>query len=186
MARFVYECSNYYRNLTIPLHCPSEYQYCCNAQCCIINRHHKELWETWYFWFGVVIICLFVLTSAFSYLLGSCKRKQQNLIRIRNVSTPATIPVISTVSGPGGIIQPMIQYKKKPHRKSMQATAFITNSDLRVEDFAGPLDPPYPAIQPVTIVRGNVPPQGFRQTTSYTELVLPPGYVDTEHYKRPL
>jgi len=56
---------------------------------------------------------------------------------------------------------------------------------MHVEDFAGPLDPPYPAIQPVTIVKGNVPPQGFRQTTSYTELVLPPGYIDTEHYKRP-
>ena len=55
---------------------------------------------------------------------------------------------------------------------------------MNVEDFAGPLDPPYPAVQPVTIVRGNVPPQGFRQTTSYTELVLPPGYVDTDNYKR--
>jgi len=55
---------------------------------------------------------------------------------------------------------------------------------MNVEDFAGPLDPPYPAVQPVTIVRGSVPPQGFRQTTSYTELVLPPGYVDTDNYKR--
>lgn len=62
---------------------------------------------------------------------------------------------------------------------------FYCSSDLNVEDFAGPLDPPYPAVQPVTIVRGSVPPQGFRQTTSYTELVLPPGYVDTDNYKRP-
>jgi len=58
------------------------------------------------------------------------------------------------------------------------------SSDMNVEDFAGPLDPPYPAVQPVTIVRGSIPPQGFRQTTSYTELVLPPGYVDTDNYKR--
>jgi len=61
---------------------------------------------------------------------------------------------------------------------------FYCSSDMNVEDFAGPLDPPYPAVQPVTIVRGSVPPQGFRQTTSYTELVLPPGYVDTDNYKR--
>jgi len=31
--------------------CPSEYQYCCSPHCCIINRQHKEIWETWYFWY---------------------------------------------------------------------------------------------------------------------------------------
>jgi hypothetical protein len=75
--------------------------------------------------FGVVIIFLFVMTSAFSYVIGSCKRKQQNLIRIRNISTPAGIPVISTVSGPGGIIQPKVNYKK-PHSTAVQTTAIIS------------------------------------------------------------
>lgn len=53
-----------------------------------------------------------------------------------------------------------------------------------VEDIAGPLSPPYPPIQQVTIVRGSAPPLGFRQTNHYTELVLPPGYVDTNYNKR--
>lgn len=64
--------------------------------------------------------------------------------------------------------------------------AFIFSSfeELKVEDVAGPLSPPYPPVQQVTIVRGSAPPLGFRQTSSYTELVLPPGYVDTDQTKR--
>ncbi|XP_068086665.1 uncharacterized protein [Anabrus simplex] len=149
---------------------------CCTGICCFINRHQRELWETWYFWFGVVLIFLFVLTSAFSYMVTSCKRKQQNLIRIRNITTPGA-PSITTISGPGGIIQPQVNYKGQ---LGMQATAFIGSPEMYLEDYASPLDAPYPPVQPVTIVRGTVPPQGYRQTNQYTELVLPPGYVDTE------
>jgi hypothetical protein len=68
---------------------------------------------------------LFVVTSAFSYVIGTCKHKQQNIIRIRNISTPPGIPVISTISGPGGIIQPKVNYKK-PHPTAVQTTAFIS------------------------------------------------------------
>lgn len=56
--------------------------------------------------------------------------------------------------------------------------------DLMVEDFTGPLSPPYPPVQQVTIVRGSAPPLGFRQTNHYTELVLPPGFVDPHYSKR--
>jgi hypothetical protein len=68
---------------------------------------------------------LFVVTSAFSYVIGSCKHKQQNLIRIRNISTPTGIPVISTISGPGGIIQPKVNYKKA-HSSAVQTTAIFS------------------------------------------------------------
>lgn len=44
---------------------------------------------------------------------------------------------------------------------------------------ASPLSPPYTPIRPVTIIRGSAPPLGYRQTSTYTELVLPPGYIQT-------
>ena len=53
-----------------------------------------------------------------------------------------------------------------------------------VEDVAGPLEPAYPPMQPVAIVRGrgslSLAPGHYRQTDTYTELVLPPGYVDPQ------
>lgn len=51
--------------------------------------------------------------------------------------------------------------------------------DDDMEDVAGPLEPAYPPMQPVTIVRGTLPEGGFRRTDAYTELALPPGcFVD--------
>ena len=46
---------------------------------------------------------------------------------------------------------------------------------------ASPLSPPYTPIKPVTIIRGSAPPMGYRQTSTYTELVLPPGYIQTRN-----
>ncbi|XP_046994985.1 uncharacterized protein LOC124606920 isoform X1 [Schistocerca americana] len=188
MAQTVYDCRaiELVAKVVISTKCSTDIPYCCNNtyRCCVYNRRHEELWETWYFWLGITLIALFVLTSALSYAVAYFKRKQQNLIRIHNVATPSS-PPISTVSGPGGIIQPKIDYSSKGSH--LRATAFITSTDLYLEDFAGPLDPPYPAIQPITVVRGSVPPQGFRHTQHYTELVLPPGYVDTDyHFKHTL
>ncbi|XP_063232480.1 uncharacterized protein LOC134536617 [Bacillus rossius redtenbacheri] len=186
MGYVIIECDQYQfiYNSSLPVQCRFNRD-CCFGNCCIVNKDHRELWETWYFWFGVTLIFLFVLTSAASFLLTSCKRKQHNLIRIHNLTSPPGAPAISAVSGPGGIIQPHFA-QKGALQEPVRATAFIGTSDLLVEDFAGPLEPPYPAMQPVTIVRGSAPPEGFRQTTTYTELVLPPGYVDMEHYKHPL
>lgn len=97
--------------------------------CLLVTKYLRSHTETnisvFCFRFGAIVILLFVLTSAFSYVIGSCKRRQQNLIRIRNISTRASVPVISTISGPGGIIQPRVNYKK-PHSSSVQATAIIS------------------------------------------------------------
>lgn len=60
-------------------------------------------------------------------------------------------------------------------------------ADAQDEPVAGPLEPAYPPMQPVTIVRGTPPEGGFRQTDTYTELALPPGYVDPQpgHKRHP-
>ncbi|XP_075237284.1 uncharacterized protein LOC142333723 isoform X2 [Lycorma delicatula] len=134
--------------------------------------------------FAMVLVCLLIVTSFISYLAGSCKRKRHRLIRIRNTSRSAGSAPTVAVCGPEGIIQPHLLYNKKHNQN--HHTAFISHDmeELKVEDVAGPLSPPYPPVQQVTIVRGSAPPLGFRQTSTYTELVLPPGYVDTDLSKR--
>ncbi|RZF32412.1 hypothetical protein LSTR_LSTR001876 [Laodelphax striatellus] len=184
MARPSYMCNLLLKNITLPPDCQTASTVCCVGQCCFVNRHRKEVWENWYFWFVVILICLLVVTSFISYLAGSCKRKRHRLIRIRHTSRSAGSAPAAAVCGPEGIIQPHLLYNKKPRQHH---TAFISNNpeDLKVEDVTGPLSPPYPPVQQVTIVRGSAPPLGFRQTSTYTELVLPPGYVDTDpHSKR--
>ncbi|KAG8291822.1 uncharacterized protein LOC124366457 [Homalodisca vitripennis] len=185
MAKNYLECRLLIRNLTNNPECQKFNGLCCYGSCCIVARHQRELWENWYFWFIVALVAFLVITSFVSYVAGSCKRKRHHLIRIRNTSSSAASASLSH-SGleldPGGIIQPHLAYNKK---STTRATAIIANpGDLMVEDFTGPLSPPYPPVQQVTIVRGSAPPLGFRQTNHYTELVLPPGFVDTQYAKR--
>ncbi|XP_054285455.1 uncharacterized protein LOC129002001 [Macrosteles quadrilineatus] len=181
------ECSLLIHNLTKNPECHKFNGLCCYGSCCIVARHQKDLWTNWYFWLVVMLVGLLVFMSFASYVAGSCKRRRHNLIRIRNASCSATAASASLASGygetdPEGIIQPHLSYNKK---NSHRATAIIANpGDLMVEDLTGPLSPPYPPVQQVTIVRGSAPPLGFRQTNHYTELVLPPGFVDTQYTKR--
>ncbi|KAK2576121.1 hypothetical protein KPH14_007454 [Odynerus spinipes] len=38
---------------------------CCNWQCCLVvqKRPPRHIWETWYFWLGVALLVVFILTS---------------------------------------------------------------------------------------------------------------------------
>ncbi|XP_034255810.1 uncharacterized protein LOC117653908 [Thrips palmi] len=244
MARYINECNLILRNLSQELRskCPTDEQYCCYLHCCFVNRQHKEIWETWYFWFGIAVLALLLVTSATSFLVGMCFRKRHQLIRVHHhhhhqpeggvagaasergsTSTPsssdATAGVealedalsvsapVTAVTGPDGLIQPYVvgglpaeveaRYKTQGPQGTETAifrrhsrndslgpsTGSADGEDDDVDDadlgdVAGPLEPAYPPMQPVTIVRGTLPEGGFRRTDTYTELVLPPGYVD--------
>ncbi|XP_012268509.1 uncharacterized protein LOC105693270 [Athalia rosae] len=78
MARMVYECNLGLRNENYtangPVFCTPDKQYCCNPQCCLIQRRpSRQLWEAWYFWLGLALLALFLLTSVSSYLMSSCR-----------------------------------------------------------------------------------------------------------------
>ncbi|XP_015511390.1 uncharacterized protein [Neodiprion pinetum] len=78
MARPIYECNFGLRseNYTAsgPIFCTINKQYCCNSQCCLVQRRPtRQLWEAWYFWLGLALLALFLLTSVSSYLVSSCR-----------------------------------------------------------------------------------------------------------------
>ncbi|XP_018897281.1 uncharacterized protein [Bemisia tabaci] len=185
MSRLIRECNALLQNNSIPFDCtatPAGTPVCCIGQCCFVTRRKKEFWENWYFWFVVVLMSLLLMTSLFSYLAGSCKKKRHNLIRIHHVLPPSAdqhSTSVSVISDADGIIQPRLSYITKSRYQDQNASHTALDKQNSVDDFIKPLSPAYPPIQPVTIVRGNVPPMGFRQTSNYTELVLPPGFVDT-------
>ncbi|KAK6619809.1 hypothetical protein RUM44_006208 [Polyplax serrata] len=138
-------------------------------------------------WFSLGFLVLVVLTSVIVYLVTACKIKQQNLIRIRNSSGNLyEHNAISTVSGPGGIIQPDVRKLTNNTIPSDTTIVPIDGSsahDSRIRAYAKPLIPPYPPIEPVTIVKGLAPTEGYRQTDSYTDIVVPPGFIQLDHSK---
>ncbi|KAJ1525468.1 hypothetical protein ONE63_010278 [Megalurothrips usitatus] len=245
MARSIEECNAILRNLSQELRsrCPAGDQYCCYLHCCFVVRQPKELWETWYFWFGMAVVALLLVTSAGSFAVGMCARKRHQLIRVHHqpgagaglgpglgaaeaegghcggmtvnlARATATAPV-TAVTGPDGLIQPYVagtgdgalglpaevaaRYKTqgtptataifRGRADSAEGGSGSLDQDGDVdegdegddgEDVAGPLEPAYPPMQPVTIVRGPLPEGGYRHTETFTELVLPPGYVDPQ------
>lgn len=76
MARFYYECNVEIKNdstgndnnVIKPYACtPDKYciYCCCNSQCCLVvqQRSPRHLWETWYFWLGVALLAVFIISS---------------------------------------------------------------------------------------------------------------------------
>ncbi|KAL1463126.1 hypothetical protein WDU94_014910 [Cyamophila willieti] len=182
MARQFHECRTLLQNTSLTVECPVPPRggatLCCLGQCCFVNRSRREVWENWFFWFALFILLVLILSSILSIISNICKKRHQNLIRIGHATFPQSSPV-GSMSGPGGIIQPHVLYNDPktrgiPHGRGQ----FTPNECLKVEDLAGPLAPPYPPIEPISVVRGTAPPLGYRQTQNYTELVLPPGFTD--------
>ncbi|XP_014213999.1 uncharacterized protein LOC106643401 [Copidosoma floridanum] len=82
MARLSYECVNATKaEDPKPFPCSSEKMclYCPNPQCCFImqRRPPKHFWETWYFWLGVVLLLIIVLSTVGTYVVSSCKHNLQ-------------------------------------------------------------------------------------------------------------
>ena len=73
MARFYYECNADLRNSTEesetikPYACTQDNSlYCyCNSQCCVLiqRRLLRHVWEAWYFWLGVALLAVFIISS---------------------------------------------------------------------------------------------------------------------------
>ncbi|XP_011314780.1 uncharacterized protein [Fopius arisanus] len=105
MARFAYECSvDTKGNNTsegpgtikpVPCHSNNICLYCCcEPQCCFLIQRNtpKHFWEAWYFWLGVALLILFIISSVASYIISNCRHNLRTL-----TGHPA-----STNSGPRG------------------------------------------------------------------------------------
>lgn len=82
MARIAYECNPELRVSNIsdeaqttirPFACTPDKSCiycCCNAQCCLLiqRRAPKHFWEAWYFWLGVAVLILFIVSSVKHFL----------------------------------------------------------------------------------------------------------------------
>ncbi|XP_065200747.1 uncharacterized protein LOC135831858 [Planococcus citri] len=198
MAKYLPECREVFRNSSIPHNClynnAGETIVCCFKDfkdCCIAGSKKKEFWQNWYFWIALILFVLLILITFISYLNGVFKRKHHNLIRVRHLSArqSSSQPVITAISGSDGIIQPSVRYNvdlmknqnnpsSNDNPSKCEDRKFSINGEKHLAD---PLSPPYTPIKPVTIIRGSAPPLGYRQTSTYTELVLPPGYIQTRN-----
>ena len=75
MARFIYECNYELRNNSaensVSRPCNSD-KYCifCYAQCCITlqRKDPRHFWETWYFWLGIGLLIIFILSTVSFFL----------------------------------------------------------------------------------------------------------------------
>lgn len=186
MSRRGYLCQFPSANRTIVLVlCRREDEICCDKGCCQLREYYKiELWETWYFWFGLILLLLFVLTSVISYLVTSHRQKQCQVIHIRNLGhLPPPAALITTITGPGGIIQPHVHYqnevivkdntkkrnkkskkegrmapkdeKKEPPDKEISEAQKVAQGDENDETTFGPLSPAYPVFQPLWSYNGK-------------------------------
>ncbi|XP_033332250.2 uncharacterized protein LOC117223822 [Megalopta genalis] len=91
MARLYYECSVDFRNFTgdttepiKPYACtPDKYclYCCCNNQCCLLvqRRPPRHFWEAWYFWLGVALLAVFIVSSVSSYIVSNCRHNIQGV-----------------------------------------------------------------------------------------------------------
>ncbi|KOX69305.1 hypothetical protein WN51_04342 [Melipona quadrifasciata] len=88
MARFYYECNADLRNSTEesetikPYTCTQD-KYClyCNSQCCLLiqRRPPRHVWEAWYFWLGVALLAVFIISSVSSYIVSNCRHNIQGV-----------------------------------------------------------------------------------------------------------
>ncbi|XP_020290139.1 uncharacterized protein LOC109857823 [Pseudomyrmex gracilis] len=75
MAQLYYECNFEIRNdnnsnAIKPYICTPEYclYCCCDSHCCFVvqRRPSRHIWEIWYFWLGVALLAVFVISSHLS------------------------------------------------------------------------------------------------------------------------
>ncbi|XP_012282347.1 uncharacterized protein LOC105700769 [Orussus abietinus] len=90
MARLAYECNVGLRDSAgndsnaVPFACTAD-KYClyccCNPQCCLLvhRRPPRHFWEAWYFWLGIALLALFLISSVSSYVVSNCRHHNQNL-----------------------------------------------------------------------------------------------------------
>ncbi|XP_076661538.1 uncharacterized protein LOC143365335 [Halictus rubicundus] len=91
MARLYYECSADFRNISDdstepikPYACTAD-KYClyccCNNQCCLLvqRRPPRHFWEAWYFWLGVALLTVFIVSSVSSYIVSNCRHNIQGV-----------------------------------------------------------------------------------------------------------
>ncbi|XP_043271349.1 uncharacterized protein [Venturia canescens] len=100
MARLAYECSLDLRSSnssddsgTIkPFACNTD-KYClyccCNPQCCLLvqRKPPRHFWEAWYFWLGIALLVLFLVSSISSYVVSNCRHSFQAIAFGQNVQT---------------------------------------------------------------------------------------------------
>lgn len=91
MARFYYECNGDIRNASAysneaikPYACtPDKYclYCCCNPQCCLLiqRRPPRHLWEAWYFWLGIALLAVFIISSVSSYIFSNYRHNIQGV-----------------------------------------------------------------------------------------------------------
>ncbi|XP_015432299.1 PREDICTED: uncharacterized protein LOC107188512 [Dufourea novaeangliae] len=90
MARLYYECTAELRNNTAnnepikPYACtPDKYclYCCCDSQCCLLiqRRPPRHFWEAWYFWLGVALLAVFIVSSVSSYIVSNCRHNIQGV-----------------------------------------------------------------------------------------------------------
>ncbi|OXU28193.1 hypothetical protein TSAR_006579 [Trichomalopsis sarcophagae] len=88
MARLSYECDNSTKSgddedaVSKPFPCaPDKYCFycCCNPQCCYViqRRPLKHFWEAWYFWLGIALLVIIVLSTVGTYVVTNCKQNLQ-------------------------------------------------------------------------------------------------------------
>ncbi|XP_076180290.1 uncharacterized protein LOC143153219 [Ptiloglossa arizonensis] len=100
MARFYYECNSDLVNEngtgdidTIkPYACtPDKYclYCCCNSQCCLLiqRRPPRHFWEAWYFWLGIALLAVFIVSSVSSYIVSNCRHNIQGVPLRHNAHT---------------------------------------------------------------------------------------------------
>lgn len=90
MARFYYECNTDLKNYTEdsetikPYACTSD-KYClyccCNSQCCLLvqKRPPRHFWEAWYFWLGIALLAVFIVSLVSSYIVSNCRHNIQGV-----------------------------------------------------------------------------------------------------------
>ncbi|XP_011137367.1 uncharacterized protein LOC105181968 [Harpegnathos saltator] len=95
MARLYYECNLKLKNdsannaILRPYACTPERHClycCCNLQCCFVvqRRPPRHLWETWYFWLGIALVAVFVISSVSSYIVSNYRHNIQGVPFRRN------------------------------------------------------------------------------------------------------
>ncbi|XP_051175044.1 uncharacterized protein LOC127290496 [Leptopilina boulardi] len=95
MSQLTYECDYGIKNNSedsAPFKPCSPDKYCilCNAQCCLTiqRRVPRHFWESWYFWLGVGLLLIFIVSTTSSFLINYCKQNVFSFVyRPRNSST---------------------------------------------------------------------------------------------------
>ncbi|XP_033221088.1 uncharacterized protein LOC117175491 [Belonocnema kinseyi] len=127
MARFIYECNTQLRNNSdgnlAPRQCSSD-KYCifCNAQCCLTLQRKalRYFYETWYFWLGIGLLVVFIVSTVSSYVISHCKHNILSVIyRPRTIENSPNASPNNSNSSPRNEIAINIIPPIPSHRKML-------------------------------------------------------------------